>query len=72
MRTNFNSSFVDIGDASIGLKDILNTAELYVAARRRQALESQISVTHPLTEASWRASVDGLIETLWALAPMVS
>jgi len=70
----FNSSFDSVGNASIGLKDIMSAADFYTSGMRRQAL-MQRSLTHPPTEASWRASVDGLIESLWAFGqtvPMVS
>jgi len=34
MEETFNSSFYDIGVASMGLKDVFNVAELYVVASR--------------------------------------
>lgn len=72
MKGSFNSSFVPVNVASICLKDILNAAELNLAAKKRKDLDRQISVTHPMTEASWRASVDGLMETLWAFGATTS
>jgi hypothetical protein len=68
------SSLHKIDVATIGLKDIFNAAELFVAASRRKDSE-ELKLTHGLNEATWRASVDGLIENLCAFgatAPIVS
>jgi hypothetical protein len=74
MKNARGLSFQNLNIATISLKDILNAAELNVAACRRYD-SCSLPSTHPLNEATWRASVDGLINNLHAFgatAPAVS
>ena len=54
---------------------VINAVKLYYAISQRRADSKQAYFTHPLNEASWRASIDGFMESMASMSlnsPIIS